>query len=354
MLRKLYDGGESSSKVELKTTLSELTFNIILRMIAGKRYFGEDVKENEEAVRFRSLIKEIVKYGGASNPGDFLPILGWFDYGGFQKNLTRIGKQMDGLLQGLIEEHRREKNKNTMVDHLLSLQESEPEYYTDEIIKGLMIVMVTAGTDTSSVTVEWAMSLLLNHPEILKKARAEIDKEVGESRLVDEPDLPKLPYLQNIILETLRMFPSAPLLIPHESSEDFKLGEYDVPKGTIVLINAWAIHRDPNVWDDPTSFNPDRFNDFNTSNTSTVGGAVMVANSKLLPFGMGRRQCPGSGLAQRMVGLALASMIQCFDWERVSDGLVDLAEGLGVTMPKAEPLEAVCTPRVFARNLLFG
>ncbi|KAF4352429.1 hypothetical protein G4B88_018861 [Cannabis sativa] len=115
-------------------------------------------------------------------------------------------RNMDEFLQGLISEHRNKgttSSSSTMIDHLLSLQESQPEYYTDQIIKGFPQTIFTAGTDTSSVILEWAMSNFLNHPDVLKKARAEFDDEIGQKRLVDETDLHKLPYLQSIISETL-------------------------------------------------------------------------------------------------------------------------------------------------------
>ncbi|CAI9770261.1 unnamed protein product [Fraxinus pennsylvanica] len=160
---------------------------------------------------------------------------------------------MDAFLQGLIEEHRHNKNGNTMIDHLLSLQESQPEYYTDTIIKGIMTVMLNAGTNTSAVTIEWALSALLNHQEKLERAKAKIDSLVGNDRLVVESDLSKLHYLQAIISETFRLFPAAPLLVPHEASNNCKIGGYDIPRGTILLINAWTLHRDPTVWDEPTS-----------------------------------------------------------------------------------------------------
>ncbi|KAI6685726.1 hypothetical protein NL676_031639 [Syzygium grande] len=119
--------------------------------------------------------------------------------------------------------------------------------------------MLAAGTDTSSVTIEWAMSLLLNHPDVLKKAQAELDGVVGRDHLAYEADIYKLPCLQNIINEALRLFPPAPLLVAHESSEDCTIRGFDVPKGTMILVNAWAIQRDPKVWDDPTSFKPERY-----------------------------------------------------------------------------------------------
>ncbi|XP_027171128.1 cytochrome P450 81D1-like [Coffea eugenioides] len=188
--------------------------------------------------------------------------------------------------------------------------------------------MLTARTDTS-VTIEWALSLLVNHLEVLEKARAELDTQVGIDRLVDEHDLSNLPYFHNIISETLRLYPTAPMLVPHESSDDCIEG-YNIPRGTILLVNAWAVHRDPNVWDDPTSFKPERFE------------GLQVQPSKLIPFGMERRSCPGSGLAQRVVGLALGSLIQSFDWKRIGEEEIALAEGTGVSMPKAKPLEKTC------------
>lgn len=204
--------------------------------------------------------------------------------------------------------------------------------------------MLQAGTDTSSVTIEWAVSLLLNHPEVLKRARAELDKNIGHERLVQESDLPNLPYIQCIINETLRLFPAAPLLVPHEPSEACTIGGFDVAHGTIVMVNAWAIHRDPMIWDDPLSFKPERFEKLGNVNEGY----------RFIPFGMGRRQCPGSGLANRVVGMALASLIQCFEWERVGEELVGLSEGKGLTMPKVEPLEAMCRPRQSMTHLLMA
>lgn len=137
------------------------------------------------------------------------------------------------------------------------------------------------------------MALLLNHPEVLEKARTELENQVGNDRLIEEEDLSKLPYLQCLILETFRLFPVAPLLVPHRSSSDCQIEGYNIPGRKMLLVNAWAIHRDPKVWDKPTSFKPKRFE------------GVEVESSKLMPFEMGRRLCPSSGLAQRVIGLTL-------------------------------------------------
>lgn len=189
------------------------------------------------------------------------------------------------------------------------------------------------GTDTSATTIEWAMSLLLNHPRVLQKARAEVDEHVGYDHLIEETDLHKLKYLQNIVNETLRLFPTTPLFVPHESSKECTIGGFNIPSGTMLLVNTWSIHRDPKLWDDPSSFRPERFE-------RSIGEGY-----NYIPFGMAKKQCPGTGLANRVVGVALGSLIQCFEWKRVSEKLVDLNEAKGLTMPKKVPLEAMCKAR---------
>lgn len=289
--------------MELRSVITDLTFNNVMRMISGKRFYGEDVDAGE----VRELIAEIFKVSEATNLVDFLPFLKVLSK--FEKRAMDISRRMDGFLQKLVDEHPSKKGEigNTMIDHLLSLQELEPEYYTDEIIKGLIWVMVLGGTDSAAVTLEWAMCNLLNHPNVLKKAKEELDNQVGEECLVDETDLSKLPYLQSIILETLRLFPTAPLLVPHMASSDCTIDGYIVPGDTIVLVNAWAIHRDPTLWDDPLSFKPERFEN------------VVGEGHKLMPFGLGRRACPGEGLARQIMRMTLGSLIQCFQWKRISE-----------------------------------
>ncbi|KAH7520259.1 hypothetical protein FEM48_Zijuj08G0125100 [Ziziphus jujuba var. spinosa] len=143
LLRKLSCNSlQDFAKVEMKSSLTELTFNIIMRMVSGKRYYGDDVTDKEEAHNFTEVIEEVFTCGGATNPGDFLPILNWIGIDGYERRLQKLSKRADSLLQGLIEEHRRNKGSatNNMIDHLLSLHESQPEYYTDQIIKGYILV----------------------------------------------------------------------------------------------------------------------------------------------------------------------------------------------------------------------
>lgn len=169
---------------------------------------------------------------------------------------------------------------------------------------------------------------------------AEIEGCVGQDRLLDENDLPKLKYLHNVINETFRLLPPAPLLVPHESSDDCTICGFDVPKGTMLLANIWTIQRDPNLWEDPTEFKPERFDSGENE------------GYKLIPFGAGRRACPGTALGRRVVALALGALIQSFDWEREGKEEIDMTEGTGLTMPKKEPLKALCRPRQTMIHLL--
>nr|ALG05127.1 cytochrome P450 [Sinopodophyllum hexandrum] len=352
MVRRLVAGYEYH-KVEMKSVFFELTLNIMMRMIAGKRYYGEHVADLEQARKFKEIVEETFELSGASNVGDFLPLLRWIGYKGIEKRLIRLKNKRDEFLQELIQERRKlrvnsksfpsEEKKKTLIDVLLSLQETEPEYYTDEMIRGLIWILFAAGTDTSAGTMEWAMSLLLNNPDLIKKAQSEIDLQIEPGRPIDESDLNKLPYLHCIINETLRMYPAGPLLIPHESSEDCEIGGYNIPCGTMLLVNLWAIQNDPNLWKEPRKFRPERFEGYQ-------GG--VRDGFKLMPFGSGRRGCPGEGLAMRVVALTLGSLLQCFDWQRVGEEMVEMSEGTGLTLPKLHPLEAHCRPRSIMLNFL--
>ncbi|XP_043702381.1 cytochrome P450 81Q32-like [Telopea speciosissima] len=339
LLRRLVVAENSSKTVEMKSTFFELTLNNMMMMIAGKRYYGDNGGDLDKARQFQELVEEIFGAAGASNLVDFLPLLWWVGFNGLEKKLLRLQRKRDQFMQELIEEHRlartQSKDDKSLIDVLLSLQENDPKYYTDEIIIGIIQVLLNAGTDTTAGTMEWAMSLLLNHPEVLKKAQVEIDTIVGQDRLLNESDVANLPYLHCIINETLRLYPAGPLLIPHESSEECIVGGFTIPRGTMLLVNLWAIHKDPKLWEEPTKFRPERM--------EGIGG--VRDGYKLMPFGSGRRSCPGEGLALRVVGLTLGSLIQCFDWERIDEELVDMTEGAGLTLPKAKPLEAKCKPR---------
>ncbi|KAJ4981226.1 hypothetical protein NE237_032063 [Protea cynaroides] len=346
LLRRLFDGaGKASKIVEMKSIFFEVTLNGMMMMIAGKRYYGDD-DHVDKARQFQELVEEMFAAAGASNVVDFLPLLKWVYFNGVEKKLVRLQRKRDQFMLELIEEYRmartHSKDEKTLIDVLLSQQEADPNYYTDDIIIGIIQVLLSAGTDTTAGTMEWAMTLLLNHPEVLKKAQAEIDAITGQGRLINESDVANLPYLHCIINETLRMYPAGPLLVPHESSQECIVGGFNIPRGTMLLVNMWAIQNDPKLWEEPTKFKPERM--------EGMGG--VRDGYKLMPFGSGRRSCPGEGLALRVASLTLASLIQCFEWERVDEELIDMTEGTGLTLPKAKPLKAKCKPRPTMLSIL--
>ncbi|KAJ8541159.1 hypothetical protein K7X08_001975 [Anisodus acutangulus] len=351
LIRRLFRVSiESSEKtVEMKSSLFNFTFNVISRMIAGKRYYGEKVENSKEAKLFQDISKDTINTIPKSNILDFLPFMKWFGLHSVEEKMREVQEKRDDFMQKEIDEHRRLKTsgsfpstevvagkKKTIMEVLLDLQKTDPEYYTDETIRNLMLVLLQAGSDTSAVTLEWAFSHLLDNPEILKKAQTEIDNHVGQDSLIDESDLAQLPYITCIINETLRMHPAAPLLMPHFSSEECKVAGYQVPCGTILIVNAWGIHHDPKVWEEPEKFNPDRF----------IGFEGVKEGCKFIPFGSGRRGCPGENLAIHVIGLALGSLLQCFEWDKPNREIIDMSEGTGFTLsPKVQPLLAKCSPR---------
>ncbi|XP_010429264.1 PREDICTED: cytochrome P450 81D11-like [Camelina sativa] len=339
LLRLSKNSQHGFAKVEMRHLLFELTINNAFRMVAGKRFYGEGTEKDEVTQQVRQLMDEIVSSAGAGNAADYLPILRWIT--DFEKRIKKLAIRLDKFLQSLVDEKRADKEKGTtMIDHLLSLQDTQPDYYTDVILKGLIVVMIIAGSETIAWTLEWAMMNLLNHPEVLKKARAEIDTKIGFDRLIDESDTVNLPYLQWIVLETLRLHPAAPTLVPHMPSEDCMLAGYDVPRGSMLLVNIWAMHRDPSIWEDPEMFKPERFE--NEKQTQ-----------KLLSFGTGRRACPGVGLAHRVVSLALGSMVQCFEWQRIGEDYVDSREEESVALMRpATPLVAMCKASPIVHKIL--
>ncbi|CAL5414625.1 unnamed protein product [Camellia sinensis] len=493
LMKNCGDGGYS--KVNLKNKFFGLSFNVITMMIMGKRFYGEGVEDVEEAKLFQNLMREHFELANTSNPADIFPVLRWVDFFGMEKKFVANAENMDKFLQDLVDKRRRisaSTKTKTLIDNLLSLQETEPEFYTNNIINGIVMILLIAGTETSSATMEWAMSLLLNHPDVMTKVQAEINAHVESGRQsclrcpleMDGPrfvieaseassmatnsglsllqllptfvksaqtlarpplsdyhvgavglgsdgricvgvnlEFPGLPLHHSVHAEqflvtdlvvhgrtrllalavsaapcghcrqqtdggapafsisdedimtdssynnrppikeialavSLLVFGTlgivlGPIMAFHrvggdtahgiffailgsgyKASKDCTVGKYDVPRGTMLMVNALAIHRDPKLWENPTMFMPERFE----VDTAEDG-------YRLIPFGCGRRGCPGANLAKKMVGLALGALIQSFEWKRVDENEVDMAESSGLTMPKLKPLQAICKPR---------
>lgn len=174
----------------------------------------------------------------------------------------------------------------------------------------------------------------------MQRAQEEIDTKVGKERWVQESDIKNLVYLQAIVKETLRLFPPGPLAVPHEAMEDCRVSGYYVPKGTRLLVNVWKLHRDASIWQEPDKFMPERFL------TSHKEVDFTGHHHEFVPFGSGRRSCPGITFAMQVTHLTMARLLQGFDFKTPSNMPVDMTEGLGITLPKATPLEVLITPRL--------
>ncbi|TQE12402.1 hypothetical protein C1H46_002055 [Malus baccata] len=200
--------------------------------------------------------------------------------------------------------------------------------------------LIVAGSDTTATSLKWILSLLLNNKHALKHAHEEINLKVGRERWVEETDIENLTYLQAVVKETLRLYPPGPLSIPHEAMEDCQVCGFHIPRGTRLFVNLWKLHRDPTVWSDPEVFSPDRF--LTTQASIDASGQ----HFEFIPFGSGRRSCPGLTFAMQIIHLTLGRLIQGFELATPLDMPVDMTEGLGVTLPKATSLEVVLTPRL--------
>ncbi|CAN1322449.1 Cytochrome P450 93A3 [Linum perenne] len=315
----IWKSAEAKEPVEVGGELIRLTNNVVSRMVMSERCSGGGDKEVGEV---RRVIEETGRLAGEFNIGDFVWWLKWLDLNGFGKRMKVVRERFDLMMERIITEHeedamRRMRKKKIssmgeddgqvkdLLDLLLDISADETSdiKLTRHNIKAFILVR----TETSAITTDWAMAELLNNVEILHKLQEELDSVVGKSRLVEE-------------------WP----LIVRQSSEDCEVVGYKIPARTRLFVNVWAIGRDPSHWDDPLEFKPRRHVE------------VKGQHFELLPFGSGRRGCPGITLALQMVHTSLAVMVQCFDWKVESDKGIDMEEGVGLALPRANPL--VCVP----------
>ncbi|XP_065852818.1 cytochrome P450 84A1 [Euphorbia lathyris] len=329
-----------------------LTMNITYRAAFGTKNEGQ-----EEFIR---ILQEFSKLFGAFNIADFIPWLSWIDPQGLKSRLVKARSSLDGFIDMIIDQHMK-KNKmsrddanNDMVDDLLAfytedgdskVNESEDLHnsikLTRDNIKAIIMDVMFGGTETVASAIEWALAELMKCPEEMKKVQQELAEVVGLDRRVEETDFEKLTYLKCVIKETLRLHPPIPLLL-HETAEDSEVAGYYIPAKSRVIINAWAIGRDNNSWEDPDTFKPSRF--------LKPGVPDFKGNHfEFIPFGSGRRSCPGMQLGLYALDLAVANLLHCFTWE-LPDGMkpseLDMSDIFGLTAPRSTRLVAVPSPRL--------
>ncbi|XP_075662320.1 cytochrome P450 CYP736A12-like [Castanea sativa] len=348
LVQSLKKAAVAHEVVDLSEKVGKLIEESTRRMVFGRSHYHRfDLK---------ALIEETLNMMvmGFFNLADYVPYLGALDLQGLTPRIKKIGKTLDVVLENIIQEHEQipcgpQSCEKDFMDILLSLM-NQPMNPSDEnsckidrrVIKGIFIDLITATYDTSAFIVEWTISELLRHPRIMKHVQDELERVIGMNRMVEETDVANLTYLSMVIKESFRLHPVAPFLIPRESMEDIEISGYYIPKKSLVIINSWAIGRDPHVWSDNVEeFYPERFIN---SNIDLKG-----RDFQLIPFGSGRRGCPGLQLGLTTVTYVLAQLLHCFDWVLPNGMLpndLDMSEKFGLSMPRAKHLLAMPTYRL--------
>ncbi|CAA7047365.1 unnamed protein product [Microthlaspi erraticum] len=319
-------------------------FNIISNSLFSVDLAAYD--SNSSSYEFHDTVVHLMEISGKPNAGDYFPFLRFLDLQGSRKEVALCMERLFRVFQEFIdarmakrlyqkETEPKEASSIDILDSLLDLTQQNETEFTMNDIKHLLLDLFLAGTDTNSSTMEWAMTELIRNPEKMVKAQSEIRQVIGENGVVRESDIPKLPYLQAIVKETLRLHPAAPL-IPRKSESDVQILGFLVPENAQVYVNVWAIGRDSSVWENPMKFEPERF----LLREIDVKGK----DFELIPFGSGRRMCPGMSMALKTMSMVLASLLYSFDW-KLQNGAVpenmDMSEVFGLTLHKAKPLRAV-------------
>nr|AVY91832.1 cytochrome P450 [Saccharum hybrid cultivar SP80-3280] len=342
--------GGSGGIVQVRDLLRRASLYYIMRFVFGKEY---DVSRavpasgKEEVEELLEMVHEGYELLGMENWCDYFPGLAALDPQGVGARCAELMPRVNRFVHGIIQGHRAKaiagEDARDFVDILLSLQESEG--LADADIAAVLWEMIFRGTDAMAVLMEWTLARLVLHRDVQAKAHRELDEVVGgNSQVVTESAAPSLPYLQALLKEALRMHPPGPLLSwRHRAISDTYVDGHLVPAGTTAMVNQWAISRDPEVWDAPLEFRPERF---------LPGGegqdvSVLGADGRLVPFGSGRRSCPGKSLAMTTVTAWMATLLHEFEWLPASDtgAGVDLSEVLRLSCEMAVPLEVRVRPR---------
>ncbi|CAN0889317.1 Cytochrome P450 71B37 [Linum grandiflorum] len=297
----------SGSVVNLTEKLFALTANVTFRMSFGFNYHGTEFDQD----RFHEVVHQA----------------------------EEVHVIDEHLKHG---SHEKADDEKDMIDVLLGVEDEESRLgqssrFKRDNIKAVLLNLFLGGVDTAALTLDWAMARLLANPTSMKKAQDEVRNIIGDRGRVTEDDLEKLEYMKMIVKETLRLHPPAPLLIPRESMSDVKICGYDVPAKTVIYVNAWGIGRDPNYWKDAEKFIPERFAE-GTSSPDYRGQSF-----EYLPFGSGRRVCPGIHMGTITVEIALANLLYCFDWKlpegmKPEDVTMEERSGVSLTASRKEPL----------------
>eukprot|EP01018_Ginkgo_biloba_P016264 Gb_21486 [translate_table: standard] len=290
----IYEDHLNGKSVNIGHTVLLTTVNLLGNMIFSQNMFGRDYDAGEE---FKEAVGQLMVLGGVPNLADFFPWLRFLDPQGNHTYASGGGGGQKDLLDVLFE--------------CRSDVGGDDVKFTEKEMTRFLYDMFVAGSETTSTTIEWAMAELIHNPHTFKRVQAELEEVVGRERKVEESDTERLPYLHAVVKEVFRLHPAAPLLIQHRAESSCEIAGFDIPKGADVVLNVWAIGRDPTIWKEP-------------------------------------RICPGLPLANRMVHFVLASLLHSFDWTLPHDQRpekIDMTPKFGITLRKDLPFNAIPSPR---------
>ncbi|KAL9261959.1 Cytochrome P450 71A9-like protein [Drosera capensis] len=336
----------SRGPINISELMVSLANSVICREAFGRKDFDEKCK-------FYELLNEVQEVLGTVNISDFFPWLGWtIKINRFEKKVEKVFKALDLFYDELIDEHRdrsrigADSSHMDFVDVLVAVQGDDKQVIklTVDQTKGILMSILTGGTDTSSSILVWTMTELMKSRASMKALKDELTKVANGKDMIEETDFPQLEYLRMVLKESFRLHPPV-LLVPRETIQDCEIRGYEIPANTRVFLNVGAISRDPNTWEDPLIFRPERF----LNSSIDFRGQDL----ELIPFGVGRRGCPGINMALPLVELALANLGYRFDWNMppgMSPDDIDMEDSLGVTIQKKRPLMLVASPRTPLRT----
>ncbi|CAN6363024.1 unnamed protein product [Urochloa humidicola] len=362
VIAKLHEAAAVGAEVDISEMMNAFANDIICRAVCGKFFRAEGRNK-----LFRELNHVTTALIAGFNVEDYFPGLAnsvGLLFTRFMSNkVNQTHKKWDKLLEEIIRDHEGrkcgsddqgrgrgggavEQDDSDFIDVMLSVQQ---EYgITRDHTKAILMDMFEAGTATSSLVLEFAMVELLRNPHLMAKLQAEVRKKTPKGQgMVKEENLADMVYLRAVVKETLRLHPPVPLLIPHRSMADCDIDGYTIPSGTRVIINSWAICRDPNSWEKAEEFMPERFMD--------GGGAADIDfkgnDFQFTPFGAGRRMCPGINFGLATINIMLANLMYCFDWtlpDAMKKEDIDMTEVFGLTVHRKEKL--ILVPKSHARG----
>ncbi|KAL2330858.1 hypothetical protein Fmac_018439 [Flemingia macrophylla] len=319
--------------------IGEIAFTTVLNSISNT-LFSIDLASYSSGIsqKFRNVITCILEEASKPNIADYYPILRRLDPQGARRRMKKYYKTLLDVFDCIVEERLKRGDslkESDVLDSFIDILRSENSEFTRQDMLHLFLDLFTAGIDTTAATIEWVMAELLCNPDKLTIIRRELQQVLCKERELEDSDISKLNYLQAVVKETLRLHPTAPVLI-HKSVAEVDICGFRVPIDAQVLVNLWTMGRDSSIWTDPNSFLPERFLDNE--------GGVRGEDFGFIPFGSGRRMCPGIVLANRVVHTMLASLLFHFDW-KLADGSkakdMDMTEKFGITLHKIKPLMAI-------------